>query len=83
MANNIFPSSIVRTEAECFVQSLNSILSKMIGSNRNYKKRKKRKEKKWQRKIGKETEVGLESVVAAINKSRERPVTLSPSYNSK
>lgn len=55
----------------------------MIGSNRNYKKRKKRKEKKWQRKIGKETEVGLESVVAAINKSRERPVTLSPSYNSK
>lgn len=55
----------------------------MIGSNRNYKKRKKRKEIKWQRKIGKETEVGLESVVAAINKSRERPVTLSPSYNSK
>lgn len=46
MANNIFPSSIVRTEAEFFVQSLNSILSKMIGSNRNYKKRKKRKEKK-------------------------------------
>lgn len=85
MANNIFSPSIVRTEAEFFAQSLNSILSKMIGSNRNYKKRKKkkRKEKKWQRKIGKETEVGLESVVAAINKSRERPVTLSPSYNSK
>ena len=36
-----------------------------------------------ERKIGKETVVGFESVVAAINKSRERPVTLSPSYNSK
>lgn len=36
-------------------------------------------EKDWER----DREVGLESVVAAINKSRERPVTLSASYNSK
>lgn len=59
MANNIFSPSIVRTEAEFFAQSLNSILSKMIGSNRNYKKRKKKKterkkmtEKDWERDRG-------------------------------
>lgn len=84
-----FFSSFPLLAAGFFVQSLISILSKMIGSDRKRKRKKKRERKKrgWNTRTGKDWERDRgwvrESVVAAINKSRERPVTLSASYNSK
>lgn len=49
--------------------------------------KKEKKKRGWNTRTGKDWERGRgwvrESVVAAINKSRERPVTLSASYNSK